>query len=78
MKTLHNIEVNTALLWDQDFTPDKYKDEVFFSWYLGRLLERGTAKEVKKIPKAVIARYLDRLRISRRVRRFWQYHLKEE
>lgn len=77
MKTLHNIEVNTALLWDQDFTPDKYMDEVFFTWYLGRLLERGTAEEVKKIPKVVIARYLGRLRISRRVRRFWQWYLKD-
>lgn len=77
MKTLHNIEVNTALLWDQDFTPDKYMDEVFFTWYLGRLLERGTAEEVKKIPKTIIARYLDRLRISHRVRRFWQWHLKD-
>lgn len=77
MKTLHDIEVNPSLLWDQDFTPDNYKDEVFFTWYLGRLLERGTAEEVKKIPNTVIARYLNRLRISRRVRRFWQWYLKE-
>ena len=78
MKTLHNIEVNTSLLWDQDFTPDQYMDTVFFTWYLGRLLERGTAEEVKKIPKTVIAHYLDHLRISHRVRRFWQWYLKEE
>ncbi|MFQ5651596.1 MAG: hypothetical protein ACE5IY_16795 [bacterium] len=78
MKTLHNIEVNPSLLWDQDFTPDKYMDEVFFIWYLGRLLERGTAEEVKKISKAVVARYLDRLRISRPVRRFWQWYLENE
>lgn len=77
MKTLYGIDVNTALLWDQDFSPEEYQDEAFFIWYLGRLLERGTAEEVKKIPKGVIAGYLDRLRISRRMRRFWQWYLKE-
>ncbi|MDQ7054096.1 MAG: hypothetical protein Q9P14_14880 [candidate division KSB1 bacterium] len=76
-KTLYNIEVNPALLWDHEFQPHQLRDEEFFIWYLGRLLEKGTAAEVKKIPLKVIGQYLDRLKISRRVRRFWQWYLHE-
>jgi hypothetical protein len=77
MQTLYEIEVNPALLWDYDFSPTELQQESFFVWYLGRLLERGTAAEVKGLPKQVIARYLDRMSISSRVRRFWNWYLKE-
>ncbi|MDZ7363029.1 MAG: hypothetical protein ONB46_20255 [candidate division KSB1 bacterium] len=76
MKTLHNIEVNPALLWDYEFSPTEMGEESFLVWYLGRLLERGTAAEVKRLPIEVIARYLNRLSISRRVRRFWEWYIK--
>lgn len=75
MKTLYNIEVNKGLLWDHDFAPEEFQDERFFIWYLGRLLERGTAAEVKRIPLEVIAQYLDRLHVSSRIRRFWKWYL---
>ena len=77
MKTLYNIEVNPGLLWDYNFSPTEIEQENFFIWYLGRLLERGTAAEVKRIPTEVVARYLERLSIPRRVRRFWQWYLNE-
>jgi len=75
MKTLHNIEVNKGLLWDYDFAPEEFQKESFFIWYLGRLLERGTAAEVKRIPLEVIAQYLDRLHVSSRILRFWKWYL---
>jgi len=75
MKTLYDIEVNPHLLWDHNFTPEQFQEEPFFILYLGRLLERGTSDEVKKIPSQVIARYLERLSISYRVRRFWKWYL---
>lgn len=75
MKTLYNIEVNKGLLWDYDFAPEKLQEESFFIWYLGRLLERGTAAEVKRIPLEIIAQYLERLRLSSRIRRFWKWYL---
>ncbi len=75
MKTLYNIEVNSALLRDYDFTPEQMQEESFFIWYLGRLLDRGTAAEVKRIPTEVVAQYLERLSLPRRVRRFWQWYL---
>ena len=77
LKTLYNIEVNPDLIWDHDFQPHQFRDEEFFIWYLGRLLEKGTAAEVKRIPLDVIAQYLDRLRVSRRVRQFWEWYLRE-
>ena len=78
MKTLHGIEVNRGLLWDYDFSPDKLQEEGFFVWYLGRLLERGTAAEVKPVPREIIARYLDRLTIPYRIRRFWKWYLENQ
>jgi len=76
MKTLHDIEVNPGLLWDYEFSTSEYHTEAFFIWYLGRLLERGTAVEVKRIPRDLIARYLDQLSIPSRIRRFWEWYLK--
>ena len=75
MKTLYNIEVNPGLLWDYDYSPSELQKESFFFWYLGRLLERGTAAEVKCIPQEIIARYLDQLSIPYRIRRFWKWYL---
>ena len=77
MKTLHNIEVHPGLLWDCDFSPSRVQDESFFVWYLGRLLERGTAAEVKCIPHEIIARCLDQLTIPHQIRRFWKWYLEE-
>ena len=77
MKTLNGIEVNPGLLWDHDFSPTDIQQERFLIWYLGRVLERDTAAEVKRIPREVIAQYLDRLSLSQRVRRFWQWYLYE-
>jgi hypothetical protein len=77
MKTLYDIEVNPGLLWDYDFSPSELQKENFFILYLGRLLERGTAAEVKCIPREIIARYLDRLSVPQRIRRFWKWYLQE-
>ena len=75
MKTLFDISVNRGLLWDYDFSAEKLQTEEFFEFYLGRLLERGTAEEVKHIPHDVIERYLDRIAIPDRVRKFWEWYL---
>ena len=77
MKTLYDIDVNSDLIWDHDFAREQFQEEPFFIWYLGRLLERGTAEEVRKIPPKVVARYLDRLAISSRIRRFWKWYLED-
>jgi hypothetical protein len=76
MKTLHDIDVNPGLLWDYQFSPEQLQTEEFFVWYLSRVLERGTFAEVKKLPQEVTARYFERLTLSSRVRRFWEWYLK--
>ena len=76
-KTLYDIEVNPGLLWDYDFSPNEVQEESLFIWYLGRLLERGTTAEVKNVPIEVVAQYLNRLSIPRRVRRFWEWYINE-
>ncbi len=78
MKTLYEIQVNPALLWDYEFRQEEFRTEDFFVWYLGRQLDNGTFDEVRAIPHEVIAKYLDRLRICRRVREFWKWFLNAE
>ena len=75
MKTLFNITVNPGLLWDYDFSKEKLQSEEFFTFYLGRLLERGTAEEVRGIPPHVITQYLHRIALPNRVRKFWEWYL---
>jgi hypothetical protein len=75
MRTLYDIEVNPGLLWDCDYTHETVTTEEFLTFYLGRVLERGTAREVKQIPTDVIRNYLDRLTIPNRVRKFWEWYL---
>lgn len=77
MKTLHDIEVHPGLLWDYKFSPAEMQQERFLIWCLGRALKRGTSAEVKRIPREVMAQYLDRLSLSRRMHRFWQWYLCE-
>jgi hypothetical protein len=77
MKTLYGIEVNRGLLWDYDFSPQQLNEDSFFVFYLSRLLERGTADEVKALPRDIISRYLDRLTIPRNIRRFWEWYLEK-
>ena len=75
MRTLYGIEVNPGLFWDYNLTNEKLTTEEFLTFYLGRILERGTAREVKQIPTDVIRTYLDRLTIPSRVRKFWEWYL---
>jgi hypothetical protein len=77
MKTLYDIDVNPGMLWDYEFSREKLNNEEFFVFYLGRLLDAGTADEVRRIPREVIAQYLDRLSLSSRVRKFWEWYLSQ-
>ncbi len=70
-KTFYGIEVNETLIWDYDWLPDQYQTEEFFRWYLGRVLSYGTAKDIRTVPFAVVAKFLPDLSIPRNVRAFW-------
>jgi hypothetical protein len=69
------MKVNKALLWDMPWTEADYETERFRRWYYARVLERGTAAEVRELDFALIARWLPEMRIPREVRRFWEWYL---
>lgn len=73
-KSLNNIAINERLIWDYQVEPDDFQTERFFKWYLARVLDHGTAKDVAQIPFEIIAKYLNSLRILRDVRAFWEWH----
>ena len=72
--TLFNIPVNEKLIWDYRFESQDFQTESFFKWYLARVLDHGTARDVAQIPYEIIAKYIGRIRISRDVRVFWEWY----
>jgi len=72
--TLFNIPVNEKLIWDYRFESQDFQTERFFKWYLARVLDHGTSRDIAQIPFEIIAKYLNSLRISRDVRAFWEWY----
>jgi hypothetical protein len=52
--TLYNIPVNEKLIWDYKFESQDYQTERFYKWYLARVLDNGTARDVTQIPFKII------------------------
>lgn len=73
-RSLYDIPINERLIWDYQFEPDDFQTERFFKWYLARVLDHGTSRDIAQIPFEIIARYLSSLRISRDVRAFWEWY----
>lgn len=74
--TLYNIPINEKLIWDYQFESHDYQTERFFKWYLARVLDHGTSRDVAQIPFKIIAKYLNSLRISRDVKAFWEWYFR--
>ena len=70
------MKVNKALLWDMPWTEADYETEAFRRWYYARVLERGTAVEVRELDYDLIARWLPEMRIPGTVRDFWEWYLR--
>ena len=75
MQTLHGIEVNLKLVWDNEIKPEEIQTEEFFVWYLSRVLNNGNWEDIRRIPREVIRSYLGRLNLSRQVEQFWNWYL---
>lgn len=71
-RTLHDIPVFPELLWDYDLPGDRWMTEEFFLFYLSRILNEGTSREVASVPFGVIREYLPRLSLKADVRRLWE------
>ena len=44
-----HIPINPALVWEYDVPPEQGQTEAFRSWYLGRVLTRGSSEDLKAI-----------------------------
>lgn len=77
IKTVHNIPVNTKLLWDYSFSEEELQTEMFLKWYLARVLNQGNAKDLRGISFAIIEKYLPTLNISTSTRHFWEHYFRE-
>jgi hypothetical protein len=71
-RTRYDIEVFPELLWDYAVPEDRWLTEEFFRFYLSRLLNEGTSREVRAVPYGVIRAYLPRLSLRADVRRLWE------
>jgi hypothetical protein len=76
LKKQYNIPVNEKSIQDYKFEFEDYRTERFFKWYLARVLDRGTSRDVSQIPFKIIAKYLNSLRISRDIRAFWEWYFR--
>lgn len=73
--TLYDIPVNENLIWDYEWKDEDCGTELFFKWYLARVLSNGTAKDLKHIEFKVIGKYLRELNIPRVIAKFWFHYL---
>lgn len=65
-------------MWDYEITPEDLKREDVFILYLSRLLNNGSFQDIKEIPLETIKKYLDKLHLASKVRKFWLWYLREK
>lgn len=69
------VKFNKKLLWDYEISEQDLENEDVFIFYLSRLLNSGSFNDISKIPSELIKKYIDRLSLSKRVRKFWEWYL---
>ena len=69
------IKFNKKLIWDYEITEKDLEKENVLILYLSRVLNNGTFNDVSSIPLELIEKYIDRLYVSERVRKFWKWYL---
>ena len=73
---MQSIKFNKRLFWDYDISDQDLEKEDVLIFYISRILNNGTIKDVKEIPIELIEKYIDRLNLSSKVRKFWEWYLK--
>lgn len=76
MKTIDNISVNKGLIWDYEFSEEEKKTPFFADWYLSRVLNNGNYSDIKEIPIELIKKKLNKLQLSRQIKKFWEWYFK--
>lgn len=69
------INFNKKLFWDYEITEQDLEKEDVFIFYISRILNNGTLDDVFEIPLELIEKYMDRLHLSVKVRKFWKWYL---
>jgi hypothetical protein len=69
------VRVRKELVWDYDIPDDPESDEGFMAVYVARVLDRGTADDIRSLGVETIRRYLDVAPASRKVIEFWRWWL---
>lgn len=72
------IKLDKRLVWDYQISEEDLKKEDVLIFYLSRLLNHGSFDDISRIPLELIKRYLGRLYLSGRVKKFWKWYLKEK
>jgi hypothetical protein len=67
--------LNKKLLWDYQVSEEDLKDEKVFIFYLSRVLNNGNSADIGELPLELIQRYIDKLSLSGKVRKFWEWYL---
>lgn len=66
--------INPSLVWDYDIPDNPTQNEAFKRWYLGRVLTRGSADDIRKIGLATIYTHLPLLNLPSEIRMFWDWY----
>jgi hypothetical protein len=69
------LTVRRELVWDHDIPSEPERDEGFMTFYVGRVLERGTAEDVRALGLDRIRKYLAQAPLPRQVLDFWHWWL---
>jgi len=74
---VYMVKLNKKLLWDYQISEEDLKEERVFIFYLSRLLNNGSFGDISEIPLELIEKYVDKLSLSREVRKFWEWYLRK-
>lgn len=73
--TAMSVFVRREMMWDYPVPEDPESDDTFMALYVGRVLDRGTAEDVRALGLETIRRYLDVAPARREVIEFWRWWL---
>lgn len=71
----HKVKFNRALFWDYQIAQKDLENEGVFVFYLSRVLNNGSFQDVTEIPVETIKKYLKKLHLASKVRKFWEWYL---
>jgi len=70
------VKLSKKLLWDYHISEEDLKKEGVFIFYLSRLLNNGNFGDISEIPLELIEKHIDKMCLSRKVRKFWEWYLR--